>query len=340
MTELFLDVGSFSLKALILGLVVFGGIVAIITASLKQKKSTKELEVEDLTKKFKKQKLQLQSKILPHGEFKKILKSERKTTKKEAKKAKDLSKARLFILRFEGDVKASQTEELADQITAVLSIANPKSDRVLVAIESPGGMVHGYGLAAAQLLRIRERGISLIAAVDKVAASGGYLMASVANEIIAAPFAVLGSIGVLAQVPNLNRLLKKHDIDYEEITSGKYKRSVSFLGEITPDGKKHFEKKVEGTHDLFKQFVKDLRPNLNLDEVANGDHWYGKEALALGLVDRIQTSDEYISNLAESHQIIKISSPDKKNIIAKFSQSAEASIERVFYKLLSTWPVK
>lgn len=338
MTELLLEVGAFTLKSLVLGLVIFGGLLAIIAASLKQKKSGKEIEVQNLSEKSKKRQLQIKAKLLPAAEFKKTLKSEQKKMKKE-RKSRDHHKPRLFVLEFEGDVRATQTEELREQITSLLSVSDPSTDQVLVTIESPGGMVHGYGLGAAQLLRIRDKGIRLVAAVDKVAASGGYLMASVANEIIAAPFAVVGSIGVIAQVPNLNRLLKKHDIDYEEVTSGKYKRSVSFLGEITPDGRRHFEKKIEGTHDLFKQFVKDLRPQLNLEEVANGDHWYGKEAVALGLVDRLQTSDDFISQFIESHQVIKLTSPEKKNLVQKVSQAAEQSLERVLYKLL-TWPLK
>lgn len=333
MTELLLDVGAFSLKSLVLGLVIFGGLLLILAASIRQKRSSKDIEIQNLSEKNRKRQLQIKSKILPSAEFKKTLKSEQKKKKKESK-SKAPAKPRLFVLEFEGDVKASQVEQLREQITALLSVCDPAKDRALVSIESPGGLVHGYGLAAAQLLRIRDRGIHLVAAVDKVAASGGYLMAAVANEIIAAPFAVVGSIGVLAQVPNLHRLLKKHDIDYQEVTSGKYKRSVSFLGEITPDGKRHFEKKIEDTHDLFKQFVKDLRPQLNLDEVANGDHWYGKEAIQLGLVDRLLTSDDYMAEHFESHQVIKITSPAKKNLVEKVSQAAEHSLDRVLHNLI------
>lgn len=334
MIELLLEVGAFSLKALVLGLVVSGGLIAVISASMKQKKSSKDLEVEDLSHKYKKRLLKIKSKILPSGEFKKQLKKEQKAHKLEHK-GKTAPKPKLYVLEFEGDVKASQTDHLRDQISALVAVCKPDHDQVMIAIESPGGMVHGYGLAAAQLMRLRDKNIRLIAAVDKVAASGGYLMASVAHEIIAAPFAVVGSIGVIAQVPNLNRLLKKNDIDYEEVTSGKFKRSVSFLGEITPDGKKHFTKKIEDTHELFKNFVKDLRPSLNLEEVANGDHWYGKEAVNLGLVDRLQTSDEYIQSAMESYQVIRVSTPKQKSVIQKISQSAEESLENVLHRILT-----
>jgi len=319
MTELLFDVSAFSLKALVLGLVVFGGLLMIIAASLKNRQHQKDLEVEDLTEKTKSQVLSIKSKILPPKEFKKLVKAEQKIAKQE-KKQSSAAKGRLFVLSFEGDVKASQVEALREQVNALISICEAHKDQVLICIESPGGMVHTYGLAAAQIHRLRTKGIHVIASVDKVAASGGYLMAAVAKEIIAAPFAVLGSIGVVAQVPNLHRLLKKHDVDYEEVTSGKYKRSVSLLGEITEDGRKHFEKKIEGTHVLFKSFVKDLRPNLNMDEVANGDHWYGTEAVELGLVDRIQTSDDFILDAIQTMQVIRIKSPEPKNVLKKLAQ--------------------
>lgn len=332
MAEFIFEISAFSIKALVLGLVVFGGLVAIISASIKQKKSERDLEVQDLSKNDKKRQFLLKSKILPSAQFKKLIKLEKKKRKLEQKSK---GKPRLFVLHFNGDMKASQVDDLGDQISALLSVAKSQEDRVLVHIESPGGMVHGYGLAAAQLMRIRDKGLHLTAAVDKVAASGGYLMASVAHEIVAAPFAILGSIGVLAQIPNLNRLLKKNNVDYEEVTSGKYKRSVSFLGEITPEGREHFEKKIQGTHVLFKEFVKELRPKLDLEEVATGDHWYGTEALELGLVDRLMTSDEYLESHYDTYQVLKISTPEKKSFIHKISQAAELGFERVIEKLLS-----
>ena len=161
-------------------------------------------------------------------------------------------------------------------------------------VESAGGTVTGYGLAAAQLTRLRERKVKVTACVDQVAASGGYLMACAADRIVAAPFAILGSIGVVAQVPNLHRLLKKNDIDYEEMTAGEFKRSVSVLGEITPEGREHFRGKLDSTHEAFKRFVQQCRPGVDIARVGDGDVWLGGEALALGLVDALSTSDELL----------------------------------------------
>ena len=307
---------------------LFGGLVMVIGASMRQKNSPKDLVIEDLSEKNKKRLLKLQSKLLSTPDFKKLAKAELKAQKKEHK-AKNVKHPHLFVLEFKGDMKASQADSLRTQVSALISVADPERDEVLIAIESPGGMVHGYGFAASQLMRIRENNIRLIAAVDKVAASGGYLMASVGHEIIAAPFAVVGSIGVIAQVPNLNRLLRKHDVDYEEITSGKYKRSVSFLGEITPEGRKHFAEKIGDTHELFKNYVKKLRPQLDLDVVATGDHWFGQEAIELKLVDRIQTSDDYILKAMKTHKVIRLSAPVHKSIAQKFTQSAEKIFENL-----------
>jgi len=327
-TEMLLNVGAFSLKSLVLGLVVFGGLLMVISAAMKAKAHEKELEVEDLSEKSKKQTLTIQARILPPKDFKKLLKKEKKSLKDE-KKHHD--KPKLFVLSFKGDMKASQVDQLRTQVSSVIEVSNPQKDQVLVCIESPGGMVHGYGLAAAQLKRMREKGLHVVAAVDQVAASGGYLMAAVAHEIIAAPFAVVGSIGVVAQVPNIHRLLKKHDVDYEEVTSGKFKRSISYLGKITDEGREHFEKKIGDTHELFKSFVKESRPQLDLEEVGNGDHWYGSEALKLGLIDRIQTSDDFIMESLHSKHVIQIKTPESKNLVKKFASAAIEKAMAPFY---------
>ncbi len=213
-------------------------------------------------------------------------KAKKKKEKQEAKAAKKASKRgqgssdgpeqrkRLYVLNFDGDIRASATDNLREEITAVLN-QSTEGDEVLVKVESPGGLVHGYGLAASQLRRIRDAEVPLTIAVDKVAASGGYMMACVADRIIAAPFAVLGSIGVLAQVPNFHRLLKKHDIDFELFTAGEYKRTVTMFGENTEKGREKFTEDLEETHDLFKDFVSENRPQLDIARVATGEVWYG-----------------------------------------------------------------
>ncbi len=247
---------------------------------------------------------------------------------------------KIFVLDFKGDIQASAVENLREEITLILATAKAGRDRVVVRLESPGGMVHGYGLAAAQLVRLRDAGFHLTICVDKVAASGGYMMACIANEIISAPFAVVGSIGVVAQVPNINRLLKEHNVDFELYTAGQYKRTVTMFGENTPEGKAKFEEELQQTHVLFKHFVEKYRPQLNVDKVATGEHWYGQDALDLNLVDKLQTSDEYLLALLPQHDVYVINTRKKATLGEKLglqaAQMADSLIPAVMNKVADT----
>ena len=214
-------------------------------------------------------------------------------------------KHKLYVLNFVGDVQASQITALRNEISAVLLDAG-KEDEVLVSVQSPGGLVHAYGLAASQLLRVRQAGVKLTVAVDQVAASGGYLMAAVADKIIAAPFALVGSIGVMAELPNFHRLLQKHEIDYELITAGEHKRTLTMFGENTDENRSKFTEEIEDVHQLFREFVTTNRPNVDDDKVKTGEAWYGQRAIELNLIDEIQTSDQYIMNAVEDRDVFGV----------------------------------
>lgn len=258
---------------------------------------------------------------------------------KEAR-ARKKNNQKVYVLDFKGDVQASAVENLREEITLILATAKAGRDRVVLRLESPGGMVHGYGLAAAQLVRLRDSGFHLTICVDKVAASGGYMMACIASEIISAPFAVVGSIGVVAQVPNFNRLLKEHNIDFELYTAGQYKRTVTMFGENTEEGKAKFEEELQQTHALFKHFVEKYRPQLNVEKVATGEHWYGEDALNLNLVDQLQTSDEYLLGLLPQHDVYVIQTRRKPTLGEKLglqaAQVVESLIPSVVNKLVDT----
>ncbi|WP_180083762.1 protease SohB [Acinetobacter sp. YH12157] len=247
---------------------------------------------------------------------------------------------KIYVLDFKGDMAASAVENLREEITLILATAKAGRDRVVVRLESPGGMVHGYGLAAAQLVRLRDAGFHLTICVDKVAASGGYMMACIANEIISAPFAIVGSIGVVAQVPNFNRLLKQHNIDFELYTAGQYKRTVTMFGENTEEGKAKFEEELQQTHSLFKHFVEKYRPQLNVEKVATGEHWYGQDASDLNLVDKLQTSDEYLLGLLPQHDVYVIETRKKPTLGEKLglqaASIADAVIPAVMNKVMET----
>lgn len=244
---------------------------------------------------------------------------------------------KIYVLDFKGDVQASAVDTIREEITLILATAKAGHDRVVVRLESPGGMVHGYGLAAAQLVRLRDAGFHVTICVDKVAASGGYMMACIANEIISAPFAVVGSIGVVAQVPNFNRLLKQHNVDFELYTAGEYKRTVTMFGENTPEGKAKFEEELQQTHALFKHFVEKYRPQLDVTKVATGEHWYGEDARELNLVDTLQTSDEYLLSLLPKHDIYVINTRKRPTFGEKLGlqavQMAESLIPAVMGKI-------
>lgn len=324
-----MELGIFAGKILVLLTALVILILLIANIVIRSRHLKEQIEVEDISKKYQGYADFLKLFTGNPKETKKELKKRRKSEKK--KKSKQSKKA-VYVIDFEGDIRASQVDQLRDKISAALTVARPGTDEVLVRVNSPGGMVHTYGLAAAQLLRFRENNITTTISVDKIAASGGYLMACTGHKIIASPFAILGSIGVVAQVPNLHRLLKKHNIDYEEITAGDYKRTVSLLGEITEKGRQKFLEQIEGTHELFKEFVGTYRPQLDLTRVATGEHWYGKQALELGLVDDLISSDEYLFKMREEAQILKIDLHGKRKLSEKLADAMSLTIEKLAYK--------
>lgn len=239
---------------------------------------------------------------------------------------------RLFVIDFEGDLQATRVDRLREEITAILTLAKPERDAVLVRIDSMGGQVHSYGLAAAQLARLRDRDIPVTACIDKVAASGGYLMAAVANTIVAAPFAIVGSIGVVAQLPNFHRILKKHDIDVELHTAGEYKRTLTVFGENTEAGRDKFREDLEHTHALFKSFVQRFRPELDMEKAATGEFWYGEQALAIGLVDALRTSDALIGERVRDTDVFKVVYRKKEPVSERIHLAVNSVLERLLHR--------
>ena len=238
---------------------------------------------------------------------------------------------RVFVLRFDGDIRASSVESLREEITAILTLARPEQDRAIVCLESPGGLVPSYGLAAAQLARLREAGMDLTVAVDRVAASGGYMMAAVGHRIVAAPFAILGSIGVVAQIPNFHRWLARKDIDVELLTAGEYKRTLTVLGENTDAGRKKFREQLDETHDLFKTFLSRYRPQLNLEQVATGEHWYGEQARELGLADELRTSDDLLLQLVREADVFEVTYHRPQGLSRRLTLAMESLLQRVLH---------
>lgn len=292
-----------------------------------------QLQVTRLNEVYKELRERLESGLFDKAELK-ALRKQQATADKAQKKKKPEDKRRVFVLDFNGDIKASATESLRHEITALLTLATPR-DEVVLRLESGGGLVHSYGLAASQLARIREAGIPLTICIDKVAASGGYMMACIGQKIVSAPFAVLGSIGVVAQLPNVNRLLKKHDIDVEVLTAGEYKRTLTVFGENTEKGREKFQEDLDVTHQLFKDFVARYRPQLHIDEVATGEVWLGIAALNLQLVDQLGTSDEYLSQRASEANVFHLHYAERKSLQERIGVAASAAVENTVVGLWS-----
>ena len=255
------------------------------------------------------------------------------TTSEQQSDQKQEEKLRVYVIDFDGDVEASEVESMREEVTAILSAAN-KGDEVMVRLKSPGGMVHSYGLAASQLQRVRQAGYKLTIAVDEVAASGGYMMACVADSITAAPFAVIGSIGVVAELPNFSRLLKKANVDYEQHTAGDYKRTLTMFGENTSHGRDKFKEDLEDTHKLFKSFINQNRPQLDLEKVATGEHWYGTKAHELGLIDDLGTSDDWIMTALKDKDVYAVKYSIKKPISERLSVSLTRGVEKLLTRLV------
>lgn len=334
--------GIFILEILTILLVIAAIVAMIILAKQRNATHHGELVVTDLSEEFKETVKHLRDFQLSEEELKQAEKAEKKAKKQEAKalKAKlkngeeETPKPCVYVLDFKGDISASETTALREEISAIINVAKA-DDEVLLRLESPGGVVHGYGLAASQLARLKQKGIKLTVAVDKVAASGGYMMACVADKIVSAPFAIIGSIGVVAQIPNIHRLLKKHDVDVDVMTAGEFKRTVTVLGENTEKGKQKFQAELEETHQLFKQFVAQNRPHLDVDKVATGEHWFGQQALELQLVDELATSDDIILEKMKDKSVISVKYKVKKPLLQKIGKQAEESIEGIIQRNLT-----
>ncbi|AVT49132.1 Probable protease sohB [Shewanella baltica] len=331
--EFLYEYGMFLAKAVTIVVAIVAVIIVVLASTVKHKSDKGELRITNLSEELEELKHGLKEELLSKKQFKAYEKQLKAEEKAKDKAADDTSTGKVFVIDFKGSIDAAEVASLREEISAILAIAE-KGDEVVVNVESGGGMVHGYGLASSQLDRLRQADIPLTVCVDKVAASGGYMMACVANKIYAAPFAIVGSIGVVAQLPNFNRLLKKHEIDYEQHTAGNFKRTLTVFGENSDEGRQKFQEELEETHVLFKAFVGKYRPELDLVKVATGEHWYGQQAIELGLVDAISTSDDVIMSLAAERTVYKMRYQVRKKLADKIAHGASLSVNAIFNRLI------
>lgn len=343
--EFLLDYGLFLAKIITVVAAIIVLLIIAKSAGGKSGAAKGELEITNLSEQHKQSVEQLEHHLhddaFIKARDKAVKKEEKEKNKSREKEIKQASKdgsldskrePHLFVLDFNGSIDAKEVVSLREEITAILAVAR-EGDEVLLRLESGGGMVHGYGLASSQLDRIKAAGLPLTISVDKVAASGGYMMACVADKIVSAPFAIVGSIGVIAQIPNFNKLLKKHDIEYEQLTAGEYKRTLTMFGENTDKARDKFKQELEETHVLFKDFIRERRPSLDLDKVATGEHWFGTQAKELGLVDDISTSDDIVVAACKDKTVLSVHYVQKKKLADKLAGVAGKVADSVILKL-------
>lgn len=317
MSEFLFSYGLFFAKV-VTGLIALVFVMAIIAGSRGKKEEASKLRITHLNKKIQDLKNAVLENVLDKKALKKHFKALEKQEKLDSKKqTQNAPRPKLYVLEFDGDIQATEVDTMRDEITAVLSVAEPQ-DEVLLKLENGGGAVHGHGLAASQLQRIRDAKLNLTVSVDMVAASGGYMMACVADKIIAAPFAIIGSIGVIAQMPNFNRLLDKAGIDFEQHTAGEFKRTLTMFGKNGEKERTKLKQDLQDIHELFRDFVSEHRSRLDMDKVATGEHWFGKQALELKLVDELITSDEFLMRALDDYEIYEMKMEVQKTIQEKF----------------------
>ncbi len=333
MSDWFADFGMF--LAQLVSLVVIIALAVALVARLRGEATDRtRLRLDELndTRDYRRRRLTLAAS--EPGARKRLIKGFRREDKvrdKTGRKEEAGRGAIAWVIDFHGDIRASATGRLAEEVSALIDAAD-KGDEVIVRLESAGGLVHAYGLAAAELDRLREAGLRTTVCVDKVAASGGYLMACGADQLRAAPLAVVGSIGVVAQIPNVHRLLKRHDIDVEVLTAGRYKRTLTVLGENTEEGREKFVDELESVHELFKRHVAERRPALNIEAVATGETWYGREALEQGLVDALGTSEAYLMERMKESRVIRLRLEPRRRLADRVGAAVSVGVERALEK--------
>lgn len=333
MNEWLMDFGMFVAQLLSLAVIVL--LVVAVVAKVRGSESGRaRLHLEELNDVRRQRRRQMNLATSSPGDRKRWIKRFRKEDKAARKRGQgdgEATQQTVWVIDFHGDLRASGTERLAEEVSVILDAA-AQGDEVVIRLESAGGLVHAYGLAAAELDRLRDASLTTTVCVDKVAASGGYLMACGADQLRAAPLAVLGSIGVVAQLPNVHRLLKRHDIDVEVLTAGRYKRTLTVFGENTEEGREKFLEELDNVHELFKKHVAERRPGLDIEAIATGETWFGSEAKERGLVDALGTSEAYLTERMGEARVISLKLVSRRKLGQRLglavSQGVERAVER------------
>lgn len=203
------------------------------------------------------------------------------------------------------DIKGVITGD-RETLEMIKRVKDSKAKAALVVIDSPGGTVTGSD-ALYQALRDLTKTMPVVAVVDGTAASGGYIAALSADQIIARRTAIVGSIGVLFQYPNVVKLLDTLGVKFEGAKSNPLKAAPNPVEVTTPEAQAALEAVVMDTFGWFKELVQERR-HLSDDEVkavSDGRIYTGKQGLALKLVDRLGDDQDAISWLEQEKGLDK-----------------------------------
>lgn len=319
--------GLFLAETLTLVAAAIALVAGVAALSRRKARHAGEIQVTDVNRQLEAAGDRIRSAQLS-GKARKLLQKQRKHEDKARQKTAEAAPS-TYLLDFKGDIRASAITALREEISAILEVATT-GDEVILRLESGGGLVNRYGLAAAQLLRLRDAKLPLTVTVDTVAASGGYLMAAAADRIVASPFALVGSIGVIAQVPNFHRWLQARNIDWEQFTAGRYKRTVTVFGENTEAGRAKLREELDDIHAHFRGFVQGRRGQLDMEKVATGEAWLGSKALELGLIDELATSDEIVRRACQRGRVLQVSFQRKLGLPERVRVSAQSAWDGIW----------
>jgi len=187
---------------------------------------------------------------------------------------------------------------------ALTRLAESNAKAVIVHINSPGGTVAGSEELYESLIKVKAKK-PMVVVVDGLAASGGYIAAMASDRIVARQSAIVGSIGVIFQYPNVTELLKTIGVQVESIKSSPLKAAPSGYEPTSPEARAAVESIVRDSFDWFKGLVRDRRhlDDASLQKVSDGRVFTGRQAVELKLIDALGDEQAAIDWLAKEKSI-------------------------------------
>ena len=134
----------------------------------------------------------------------------------------------------------------------------------------------------------------------------------------------------MQQIPNFNRFLKERGVDFEQITAGRFKRTLTLFGDITDEGREKLKEELQDVHELFRDQISEHRPHVDMERVGTGEHWYAIRARELNLVDELRTSDDFLLESMKSRDVYWLTYLRRKTLPERLMGTVENSLQRLF----------